>query len=42
MHGLKWENQQNLDFYSDQVVLYARMTICFVINVDKLYEKKLK
>jgi len=41
-HKLKWEKPQNLDFYADQIVLYAQMKICFVLNVDKVYEKKIE
>jgi len=31
-----------LDIYADQVALYARMKICFVLNVNTLYEKKIE
>jgi len=46
MHRLKWGKTTKFGFlrrssgYADQVVLYARMKICFVLNVDELNEEK--
>jgi len=37
------KKHKNLDFYADQMVLYARMkigTIGFVQNVDEFYKEK--
>jgi len=37
---LNGEKPQKVEFYADQMVLYARMKICFVLNVDGLCEEK--
>jgi len=40
MHKLKWGKTQKLDFYTDSMVLFACMKICFVRKVDGFYHKK--